>query len=406
MLVDHESSSSFGDGSHREVHLIATVATQRSQHLAGEALRMNANQRRSSFSQIAEHKRERCLDTFRGFSLESERLKVAPPRRYPSRGNSAKHRCWSRSRHAAGAFAVLKFGGRFSINAVSTSFTSAERTREENSSVSAFIDCSSCSRDEPLKSFLVARSAPIGLAANFSAVCVAVSDSSASGTTRVTSPIAAASSALNGWPNMNNSAARMYPKRAGNDQLEPNSGTSPRLTKGNWNFALSPAKTKSQCVSRVVPPPTAAPFTTAITGLSRLSSAFPRVACGLSPAFGGFCRKSCTSLPAENESPAASQITTRISSSFAASLSASASAMYIAEVIAFFFSGRFTVTRKMLPFVSVKISFIAHLLLLLCVHLRHHSRQSHQPVSNQNPALAGCPDYVRQVRARALPTPW
>src|SRR5689334_6658201 len=244
MLIDHDSTSFFSDGSHREVQLIATVTTQRSQHLAGEALRMNTKQRSAVFSQVAENKRECCLDMSRSvteLTLEPDSLEDAPLGWYPSRSNSSQHRCRCRSRHAAGAFAVLKFGGRFSINAVNTSFTSAERTRDANSSVSAFIACSSCSRCEPRKSFLLARSAPIGFAANFSAVWVAVADSSASGTTRVTNPTSAASSALNGWPNMNSSAARMYPPRAGNDQLEPNSGTNPRLTKGNWNFALSPA---------------------------------------------------------------------------------------------------------------------------------------------------------------------
>src|SRR5262249_12623402 len=123
----------------------------------------------------------------------------------------------------------------------------------------------------------------------------------------------------------------------------------------------------------VPPPPTATPFTAAITGLSMLSNALPRRACGLSLGPGGFLRKSSTSLPALNESPAASQITTFISSSFAASFKTSARALYIAEVIAFFFSGRFTVTRKMFPERSVKISLIAHPLLLPYVRLKHHS---------------------------------
>src|SRR5215813_6651684 len=143
---------------------------------------MNANQRSTVSVQIAEHKRECCVDmssAVRRLALESKSLKVAPLGWYPSRGNSSKHRCWCPFRHAAGAFAVLKFGGRFSRNAVNTSFTSAERTREENSSVSAFIACSICSRDEPLKSFLVARRAPIGFEANFSAVWVAEDNSSA-----------------------------------------------------------------------------------------------------------------------------------------------------------------------------------------------------------------------------------
>src|ERR1700760_1894066 len=113
----------------------------------------------------------------------------------------------------------------------------------------------------------------------------------------------------------------------------------------------------------VAPPPTAAPCTAAISGLSKLISAFIRRACGLSPCPGGFFRKSSTSLPAVNESPAPSQITTRIRSSFTASLKRSARESYMAEVIAFFLAGRFNVTRKMLPESSVKISLIAHLLL-------------------------------------------
>jgi hypothetical protein len=67
-------------------------------------------------------------------------------------------------------------------------------------------------------------------------------------------PRSAARLAAKGTPNKINSAARMCPNRAGTDQLDPNSGTTARLTNGIWNFALSPAYTKSQCVSMVVPP--------------------------------------------------------------------------------------------------------------------------------------------------------
>src|SRR5215469_10068507 len=56
-------------------------------------------------------------------------------------------------------------------------------------------------------------------------------------------------------PNIINSAARMYPILAGSNQVDPNSGTRPRLMKGICNFALSAAYTKSQCVSIVAPPP-------------------------------------------------------------------------------------------------------------------------------------------------------
>src|ERR1700738_632876 len=48
---------------------------------------------------------------------------------------------------------------------------------------------------------------------------------------------------------------------------------------------------KSQCVSMVVPPPIAAPWTAATNGLSKLTNAFLRPACGDSPGPGGFLRK-------------------------------------------------------------------------------------------------------------------
>src|SRR6185295_20275662 len=54
---------------------------------------------------------------------------------------------------------------------------------------------------------------------------------------------------------------------------------------------------------------------------------------------------------------------------FAASLKASASAMYIAEVIAFFFAGRLTVTRRIFPVRSVIMSLMIHLFTLAAPHL-------------------------------------
>src|SRR6266849_1538727 len=154
----------------------------------------------------------------------------------------------------------------------------------------------------------------------------------------------------------------MWPILAGTEQLDPNSGTKARLTKGIWNFALSPAYTKSQCVSMVVPPPTAAPCTAAISGLSKSVRAFISRACGDSPGPGGFFRTSSTSLPAHNESPAPCQSTTRIPSSVAASLKRSARVAYMLEVIAFFFSGRFNSTRRMPPERWVIISLIVRFL--------------------------------------------
>src|SRR6476620_827986 len=122
---------------------------------------------------------------------------------------------------------------------------------------------------------------------------------------------------------------------------------------------------KSQCVSMVVPPPIAAPRTAATNGLSKSTNAFMRPACGDSPGPGGFFRKSSISLPAQNESPAPCQRTTRVFSSFAASLKMPARATYIADVIAFRFVGRFNWTRRMLPTCSATISSIVEVLVTL-----------------------------------------
>ncbi|MNG16510.1 hypothetical protein D3C84_1004340 [compost metagenome] len=64
------------------------------------------------------------------------------------------------------------------------------------------------------------------------------------------------------------------PSNRGRIRLEPNSGHKPRLTNGMRKRASALMYTKSQCSSMVVPMPTAAPATAAITGLrhsSRLS---------------------------------------------------------------------------------------------------------------------------------------
>src|ERR1700722_8845532 len=124
---------------------------------------------------------------------------------------------------------------------------------------------------------------------------------------------------------------------------------------------------KSQCVSMVVPPPMAAPWTAATSGLSKLISASISRDCGDSPGPGGFFRKSSISLPAQNESPAPCQRTTRVFSSFAASLKMPARATYIADVIALRFAGRFSWTRRMLPECSVTMSSIVKVLVALVI---------------------------------------
>src|SRR5262249_33547206 len=113
--------------------------------------------------------------------------------------------------------------------------------------------------------------------------------------------------------------------------------------------------------------PTGAPCTAATIGFSNRMNASIRRACGKSPGLGGFLRKSPTSLPAEKESPAPCQSTTRISSSSAAPLKMSARRVYMAAVRAFFFSGRLSSTRRMPWECSVMMS------LMVCSLVRHSS---------------------------------
>src|SRR6266850_684951 len=112
----------------------------------------------------------------------------------------------------------------------------------------------------------------------------------------------------------------------------------------------------------VVPPPMAKPCTAATIGLSKAMKASIKRDCGLSPGPIGFLRKSSRSLPAQKESPAPCQSTTRVRSSWAASLKMSARVTYMPDVIAFFLVGRFNWTRRMLPARSVTISSIVCLL--------------------------------------------
>src|SRR6202522_1492826 len=157
----------------------------------------------------------------------------------------------------------------------------------------------------------------------------------------------------------------MCPILAGSEQLDPNSGASARSMKGMRNFALSPAYTKSQCVSMVVPPPMAAPWTAATIGLSKSTNAFINRACGESPAPGGLFRKSSISLPAQNESPAPCQSATSVRSSLAASMKTSARVTYMLAVIAFRLAGLFNSMRRTPSECSVTISFIVCLLLVV-----------------------------------------
>src|SRR4029077_12642680 len=137
----------------------------------------------------------------------------------------------------------------------------------------------------------------------------------------------------------------------------------------------------------VVPPPIAAPWTAATNGLSKLTNAFIRRDCGDSPGPGGFFRKSSISLPAQNESPAPCQMTTRVFSSFAASLKMSASATYIADVIAFRFAGRFNWTRSILPVRSVTMSSVIDVMSF--AGFRHKSRFGMAPGARGSIVMLG-----------------
>src|SRR6516164_4099119 len=115
---------------------------------------------------------------------------------------------------------------------------------------------------------------------------------------------------------------------------------------------------KSQCVSIVVPPPIAAPCTAATIGFSNLTNASIRSPCGKAPGLGGFLRKSTTSLPAQNTFPVLCQSTTLIESSLSASLRTSARLVYMLDVIAFFWAGRLSWTRRMPSVRSVIMSLM------------------------------------------------
>src|SRR5258708_16386936 len=111
----------------------------------------------------------------------------------------------------------------------------------------------------------------------------------------------------------------------------------------------------------VVPPPMAAPCTAATMGLSKLISALIKRDWGLSLGPMGFLRKSSRSLPAQKESPAPCQSTTRTLSSLAVVLNRSAMGLYIAKVMAFFLAGRLNWTRRILPERSATMSVLGGL---------------------------------------------
>src|SRR4029078_138914 len=81
VFVDHQATSFLGDDPHGNLQLLIAVAAQRPEHLASEALRMDA-QERSALSEITQNKRESGFDPPRAvqdLALESQRSKQTPP---------------------------------------------------------------------------------------------------------------------------------------------------------------------------------------------------------------------------------------------------------------------------------------------------------------------------------------
>ena len=117
------------------------------------------------------------------------------------------------------------------------------------------------------------RTACGGLAAMRSAMALAASSKSASGTTRLTSPMRSASAASTMSPVSASSAALAWPTTNGSSQAPPSPGMMPSFTKLSANLALSPAMRTSHMQARSQPAPMAGPFTAATTGTSSAAKA-------------------------------------------------------------------------------------------------------------------------------------
>ena len=164
VLVDHQPAAFRGDGPHGDLQLVVAVAAQRPEHLAGEALRMDAHEGRA-LGQIAEDQCERGIRLSRAVhnhALKRHGLKHSPLGGHPGGSNSPDrqglcHGCHGASScvlslmrrtpressqcpsafvesgktyvAVAGSLDFVKSGFRFSRNAVSASLASGERSR-------------------------------------------------------------------------------------------------------------------------------------------------------------------------------------------------------------------------------------------------------------------------------------
>ena len=155
--------------------------------------------------------------------------------------------------------------------------------------------------------------------ASCSAHARAAAISSSVGTTLLTSPMRAASSASTQSPSSASSAALPGPTRRGSSQLAPVSRPRPWRTNSNENRARSLATTRSHPRARLTPAPTAGPSTAAITGFGHSCSATAvrpkrRITVATSSPLG---RLGARSPPDENAPPAPVSTTTRSSAPLA-----------------------------------------------------------------------------------------
>src|SRR6267142_5811354 len=82
-VVDDQPAMFGGDEAHGERELLGAIAAQRPEHLSGQALRLQAHERRAA-AEPAVNERQRALDAVGSFALEAQRLERAPTGRQPS----------------------------------------------------------------------------------------------------------------------------------------------------------------------------------------------------------------------------------------------------------------------------------------------------------------------------------
>src|SRR5215469_3645020 len=91
MFIDHQATTFVCYRTHGDLQLIIAVATNRAQHLAGQALRMNSYEW-NSMVQVAQHECESGFSAgaaVRDFAFEPQNLKHSPLCRHSSGDNSS-----------------------------------------------------------------------------------------------------------------------------------------------------------------------------------------------------------------------------------------------------------------------------------------------------------------------------